>query len=83
MSTHPTKRYPGINLVDCHESEQCRVEVSIFGFWVFMMSDLILFGLMFAVYITMIGPPRAVRSPRNSSTLPASAFRPCFFCSAV
>ena len=65
MSTHPKKRYPGINLVDCHESEHCRVEVSIFGFWVFMMSDLILFGLMFAVYITMIESTAGGPEPKD------------------
>jgi cytochrome o ubiquinol oxidase subunit 3 len=28
----------------------------VFGFWVFLMSDFILFGLMFATYATMQNP---------------------------
>ncbi|MDB4265486.1 cytochrome c oxidase subunit 3 [bacterium] len=65
MSKHIPKRYPGINLIDCHESEHCKTEISIFGFWVFMMSDLILFGLMFAVYITMIGSTAGGPGPKE------------------
>ncbi|MDB4354067.1 cytochrome c oxidase subunit 3 [Akkermansiaceae bacterium] len=65
MSTPTTKRYPGINLVDGHESEHDKTETSLFGFWVFMMSDLILFGLMFAVYITMIGATASGPGPKE------------------
>lgn len=53
---NPTKlKHAGINLgstdPDTHEAAG---EV-VFGFWVFMMSDLVLFALLFAVYGTMIG----------------------------
>lgn len=46
-------KYPGINLSDLPWKDQKRAEVVILGFWVFLMSDLIIFGLMFATYITM------------------------------
>lgn len=47
-------RYPGLNLGGAHPDTDERSEELIFGFWVFMMSDAILFGLLFAVYATMI-----------------------------
>lgn len=34
--------------------EQERTEVLVFGFWTFLMSDFILFGLMFATYVAML-----------------------------
>ncbi|WP_226647660.1 cytochrome c oxidase subunit 3 [Microbulbifer variabilis] len=40
-------------------------DVVIFGFWVFMMSDLIFFGVVFAIYITMIGATAGGPGPRE------------------
>lgn len=48
-------RHPGLNLTDTADEHLANNETTIFGFWVFLMSDLIFFGLMFAVYITSIG----------------------------
>lgn len=48
-------RHPGLNMRDVPEEVQAENETTIFGFWVFLMSDLIIFGLMFAIYITSIG----------------------------
>lgn len=42
-----------MNLVDLHDKAHDRAELVVLGFWVFLMSDLIIFGLMFATYITM------------------------------
>jgi len=48
-------RHPGLNLGPSHqESEDVREEM-VFGFWVFMMSDVIIFGLLFATYVVMLG----------------------------
>ena len=54
MKRAPTHSYPGINLGERHASAHKATEVVTFGFWVFLMSDLVYFGLMFATYITMI-----------------------------
>ncbi|NOD85208.1 cytochrome c oxidase subunit 3 [Ruegeria sp. HKCCD6119] len=54
MKRAPTHSYPGINLGERHASADKATEVVTFGFWVFLMSDLVYFGLMFAIYITMI-----------------------------
>ena len=54
MKRAPAHSYPGINLGRRHASAHKATEVVTFGFWVFLMSDLVYFGLMFAIYITMI-----------------------------
>ncbi|MCA0928213.1 cytochrome c oxidase subunit 3 [Ruegeria profundi] len=54
MKRAPTHSYPGLNLGRRHASADKASEVVTFGFWVFLMSDLVYFGLMFAIYITMI-----------------------------
>ncbi|WP_106477823.1 cytochrome c oxidase subunit 3 [Phytohalomonas tamaricis] len=53
--TTPTSRYPGLNLGKGHAEADNACEELVFGFWVFMMSDLILFGLLFGIYVTMLG----------------------------
>ena len=47
-------RYPGLNLGAAHPDVDERCEELLFGFWVFMMSDAVIFGLLFGVYATMI-----------------------------
>ena len=54
MRRAPSHSYPGLNLGENHASADKSSEVVTFGFWVFLMSDLVYFGLMFAIYITMI-----------------------------
>ena len=49
-------KHPGINLGDDHGEAHNAAETLVFGFWVFLMSDLIVFGLMFATYVTMLTP---------------------------
>ncbi|MCX2522769.1 cytochrome c oxidase subunit 3 [Larsenimonas rhizosphaerae] len=48
-------RHPGLNLGEPHKEAHTANEELAFGFWVFMMSDLIVFGLLFATYATMLG----------------------------
>ena len=45
--------YPGLNLGQAHGEDHERSETVIFGFWVFLMSDLILFGMLFSTYLVM------------------------------
>ncbi len=50
----PQRRHPGLNL--SHEpEEQHAIESDVFGFWIFLMSDAVLFALLFALYGTMLG----------------------------
>ncbi len=42
--------HPGLNLGDEHGEDHLEAETSVFGFWVFVMSDLVTFGMFFAVY---------------------------------
>ncbi|TNE34398.1 MAG: cytochrome o ubiquinol oxidase subunit III [Alphaproteobacteria bacterium] len=47
-------KHPGLNLGEHHGSAHIDAEKIVFGFWVFLMSDLIIFGLMFATYVSML-----------------------------
>lgn len=64
MSEHALK-HPGINLGDHHGEAHHDAENLVFGFWVFMMSDLIIFGLMFATYLTMLGSTAGGPGPKD------------------
>ncbi len=48
-----SNRYPGLNIEFEHHFDNERVGMNIYGFWVFLMSDLITFGLFFATYAAM------------------------------
>lgn len=49
MSRQPSL-HPGLNLRATDPDTHSRAETVIFGFWVFLMADLILFALLFATY---------------------------------
>ena len=53
MSEDVTK-YPGLNLGAAHGKDNDTAQGLIFGFWVFLMSDAILFGMVFATYATSL-----------------------------
>ena len=48
-------RHPGINLGDTDPETHEIAEEIVFGFWVFLMSDLVIFALLFATYAAMLG----------------------------
>lgn len=54
--TVDARKHPGLNLGDHHGAAHHHAETQVFGFWVFLMSDLIIFGLMFATYVTTLNP---------------------------
>jgi cytochrome o ubiquinol oxidase subunit III len=56
-------KHAGINLGDHHGIAHHQAETVVFGFWVFLMSDLIIFGLMFATYLTMANPAGMAGGP--------------------
>lgn len=63
--TDATFKYPGVNLGDAHGAAHVKAELVVFGFWVFLMSDLIFFGLMFAIYITMLSATAGGPGPKD------------------
>jgi cytochrome o ubiquinol oxidase subunit III len=50
---HPPLVYPGLNLDSSDEYSHDAAEPVIFGFWIFLMADLVLFALLFATYASM------------------------------
>lgn len=58
-------RHPGLNLGADHTQDVDRREEMVFGFWVFMMSDLIIFGLLMATYVTMLGGTAGGPGPKD------------------
>jgi cytochrome o ubiquinol oxidase subunit 3 len=63
--TDATFKYPGVNLGEAHGAAHVKAELVVFGFWVFLMSDLIFFGLMFAIYITMLSATAGGPGPKD------------------
>jgi cytochrome o ubiquinol oxidase subunit 3 len=49
-----TIKYPGLNLGSTHGRDHDSVERIMFGFWLFLMSDAIIFGMVFATYETSL-----------------------------
>ncbi|MFS8136523.1 MAG: cytochrome c oxidase subunit 3 [Thermomonas sp.] len=49
-----TLKHPGLNLGPSHGSDDAAAETLVFGFWVLLMSDAILFGMVFATYVTSL-----------------------------
>ncbi len=47
-------KHPGLNLGPAHGKDDVAAESMMFGFWVFLMSDAILFGMVFATYVTSV-----------------------------
>jgi cytochrome o ubiquinol oxidase subunit 3 len=52
-TTEPELRHAGLNLVQDPRELRAHVESDVFGFWVFLMSDAVVFALLFAIYGTM------------------------------
>lgn len=65
MTSPMQRRHPGLNLGAAHGKAHDRAEDQVFGFWVFMMSDLIIFGLLFATYVTMLGATAGGPGPKE------------------
>lgn len=47
-------KHPGLNLGRTHGRDHDAAEGMVFGFWVFLMSDAILFSMVFATYLTSV-----------------------------
>jgi cytochrome o ubiquinol oxidase subunit III len=51
----PQLRHAGLNLADEPREFRQQIESDVFGLWIFLMSDAVLFALLFAIYGTMLG----------------------------
>jgi len=47
-------KHPGLNLGLAHGADHDAAERVMFGFWLFLMSDAVLFGMVFATYVTSL-----------------------------
>ena len=56
MSNTDNSLYPGLNLTGVQSEANEKAETNVFGFWVFLMSDLIIFGILFATYAAYLNP---------------------------
>lgn len=65
MSEIEHNLHPGLNLHTHPDVSTDKTGTLIFGFWVFLMSDLVFFGIMFAIYITMIGATAGGPGPKE------------------
>ena len=68
-------RSPGLTWVAEYDHEQDHAGSALSGFWLFMMSDLVIFGLMFATYVTMLTPMSFAGgpTPKELFELPGAA----------
>lgn len=53
-SVGPALRHAGLNLEHVSQEEAEQVESDVFGFWVFLMSDAVVFALLFALFGTSL-----------------------------
>lgn len=58
-------KHAGLNLGDTDELTHEQAESAVFGFWVFLMSDAVIFALLFATYGAML--PATVGGPTPAS----------------
>ena len=79
MSTLIHTRHPGINLGHTDPEVHREAEETLFGFWIFLMSDLVLFALLFATYASMLGRPTGGRGRRTFSNYRAPPWKPRSF----
>ena len=72
-----TNLYPGLNLGGGHGDAHDQAENTVFGFWVFLMSDLIIFGILFASYASYLDPIGLAGGPgpRDQRSTPSTRLR--------
>lgn len=69
-----TNVHPGMNLGYTGGGEH-DAEIKVFGFWVFLMSDLVTFGIVFAVFGTMVGATAGGPGPHEVTNLTSIAIQ--------
>ena len=68
----PQLRHAGLNLQDDPREVRAQVESDVFGFWIFLMSDAVLFALLFAVYGTSLVATAGAPGPAQEFKLGAA-----------
>jgi cytochrome o ubiquinol oxidase subunit 3 len=58
-------KHPGLNLGAAHGDVDRQAQKLMFGFWLFLMSDAILFGMVFATYVTSLHGTAGGPGPRD------------------
>ena len=71
--TGPQLRHVGLRLDQSDVLDPDEAETGIFGFWIFLMSDAVLFALLFAVYGTQLAATAGAPGPAAEFKL-GSAF---------
>ncbi|GJE79106.1 cytochrome c oxidase subunit 3 [Methylorubrum thiocyanatum] len=61
----PQLRHVGLNLTGADTLEPGEAESSLYGFWIFLMSDAVLFALLFAVYGTQLAATAGAPGPQD------------------
>ena len=77
MTTSTRSMHIGLNLGDTDEVTHEQAGVDVFGFWVFLMSDAVVFALLFATYGVMRPRPSAARRRRASTRSAPPSSRRC------
>ncbi|MBC2601966.1 cytochrome c oxidase subunit 3 [Puniceicoccus vermicola] len=70
--------HPGLNLGEEHGEDHLEAETSVFGFWVFMMSDLVTFGMFFAVFASSTTALAGGPGPKELFDLGSVAWQTAF-----
>lgn len=73
MSDSREHIHPGMNLG--YEGGEREAELIVFGFWVFLMSDLVTFGLVFAIFGTMVNATAGGPGPEEVTNLTSVAIQ--------
>jgi cytochrome o ubiquinol oxidase subunit 3 len=60
-----TIKHPGLNLGVSHGADHDAAERVIFGFWLFLMSDAVLFGIVFSTYVTSVSATAGGPGPHD------------------
>ena len=66
--------HPGINIGASEPETHAAAEEKVFGFWVFLMSDLIIFSLLFATYAVMLPGTAGGPTPKDIFDIKSAAF---------
>lgn len=67
--TGPQLRHIGLNLRSSDELAPGEAEIGLYGFWIFLMSDAVLFALLFAVYGTQVAATAGAPGPQTEFKL--------------
>jgi cytochrome o ubiquinol oxidase subunit III len=70
-------KHPGLNLGPAHRQADDEAEEMLFGFWVFLMSDAIVFGVLFATYAIMLPSTAGGPGPHQVFDLKSSFIETC------